>query len=178
MVYVEPIPIPISSDLFDALLSIPSVSQVPEYTMLPLINRSLDLRISAIAQLGPLATPQSIEVTLTKAIQLSKELDIWFETIPASYRVSNLVSKIILPNFYRYHQVFLQDILIRAYYRSQQLSEEASTFSHEIAQVLSKAQRMVNEICMSMPYTFDETDPHFFKPPTSGKEVMNHVTFS
>lgn len=182
VVLPRPDPMPLPKTTIETLLKSPLTPQIPEYTVLPLIQRSFDLRREAAAILDDTQVPDLAAVTWLKqsAEIVLDDLVNWYANLE-EYRKGPHGAASLTINICRVHQIFLHDVRTRCCDKIRMKEELAVLTVEEMQESIRRVQEVVGEIKQSMPYDFDDSTEGraLLKPvsPTS-KKLTEHLTYS
>lgn len=172
------VPLPIPQNACKMLLETPAtLRELADYIMLPLLQRTLELRISF--QILLRQDPGNLHTLLNEALSLDKDLDGWYKTQPLEYFESQALGRDNMINMWRVHQVVVQDVLVHCYYSMEKAIGQPRCCDPQVDECKAKAQENIDAILHSTPYS----------PPTKGSPsnprskatsrlVLHHMTFS
>lgn len=178
----RPNPMPLPTETIECLLRSPLTPRIPEYTILPLIQRSFDLKRDAATILDDIQTPDlSAAMWLKQMTETAlNDLVVWYTNLEANRKGRQGAGSLTV-NICRVHQIFLHDIRTRCCDKIRMEEQQALELNEEIRESIDRVQEVVEEIKQSMPYQFDESSESVvpLRPtsPTS-KKLTEHLTYS
>jgi hypothetical protein len=163
------------------LLQFTSTPAPPEYTILPLLHRGLELRIALQESISHSEIPQSHASVTSHKLEceaLENDFTIWYNELPDDRKQTKDGYLLLTLNIYRVHMILLQDALVRCYQRLNRLDQTSGQYEEEIEECVEKAQGYVETMCNSMPYSFLPDDPIIEETENSGKRILHHLSYS
>lgn len=151
---------PLPADAIDILLQCSFTPQLPEYTLLPLLQRSLDLRVTAVDMFSAKSLPARLTIQILKetAEQLRTDLEDWWRDLPTIRKLNKQPIEQLPLNIYDVQIIFVEDTRIKCYQMLKILGAADDAYRDEIAKSVKTAQRAVESICDRLPYTSTEQD--------------------
>jgi hypothetical protein len=196
IVRTKPKTLPVVLNTFDRLLEAqPNSLNIPEYSVLPLLARSLLLRVRAADLLHPTISAANDEASPIQELQsdiniLINDLQNWFDALPAAKKTSSHPNDLYCRNIHHVHQILLRDNLVRIYQHLNILLPEPANRAAEITNCVNTAIYLVDQICSALPFAFSVADlpssnfntsnsptipsPHH----RSGASIMHNLTYS
>lgn len=178
IVLPEVIPLPISTNAYKMLLSHPATPKdLPEYTILPLLQRNLELRISF--QEYSRRDPGDLHTLLNEALSLDNDLAAWYEGLSQDYLECRALGRDNTINMWRVHQIVMQDVLVHCYYSMEKAMGQPKCFDPQVNECKAKAQECIDAILQSTPYiSSTASTSNTPSKATSARMVLHHMTFS
>lgn len=176
----EPMPLPI--DAIEALLKSSLTPQIPEYTVLPSVQRSYDLRGQAVSILddAEVVDLTSVMQLKAKAEAVLGDLVLWYAGLDES-RKGNQGAASLIVNICRVHQILLHDIRTRCCQKIAKFDDLIFVVENEIQESVERVHEIVEEMQQSMPYDFNENtqDEVYYQPVSlTSKKLTEHLTYS
>lgn len=180
IVLPDVIRLPIPSNACTVLLSTPATPKdLPEYTILPLLQRNLELRLSFQDCLR--RDPENLHTLLSEALSLDNDLVAWYRTLSPEYFQCQALGRDNVINMWRVHQIVVQDVLVHCYYSMEKAMGQPKCFDHQVDECKAKSQESVEAILQSTPYSPTTEGSSSSNPPskaTSARMVLHHMTYS
>jgi hypothetical protein len=157
--------------------------RLPEYTILPLLQQSLELRCALQSHSQPQGPSQdlgSMFILMNEALRLENGFAAWHRKLPADHPDSHALGKDTLINIWRVHQILIQDVLVRCYYAMEVATGQLGCYDRLVDACMAKSQVMIDAILDSAPYDTPITNGASTQPASNAaiRTVFYHMTFS
>lgn len=183
MVMERPRPIPLPPNAAETLVKSPLTPQIPEYTILPIIQRNYNLRTLGADILDNESVPPTAEAVValkSEAEDVLHDLEAWYADLPEERKQASRGMGTISVNMGRVHQIFAYDLITRCIGRLRDLNASNTALEEQVRAARTTAKDLVMSIQACLPYTFVDNDPTPAESKDKGlsEKMVEHLGYS